>query len=290
MHRGPGRPCRPRLNLPHLRGRASAYPMLALTGGDDIAPHWPLGPACGLGGLVGGTQAASTCSRTSPRLTPNHQGLGRHRPSNQGHRSRRHPRHRRRGHPPRPGRLVALPPAAEGLFAEHRARLCGTSGPLPQLLPDAASGVSRQQVASSCASAPPAAGSRPRRPLCWHSSSSCGSSRPATTRGRGDSAVPAGLGGRVPLQDHGARLHRPQPRPDPPHDRFRLTGPGPVPDRADGLYRAADRLGLHRGDFNCSPPRVPSGAEPRDRTSPYARTKTAYRAASSSNSGSSSTR
>ncbi|MBL1110691.1 sulfite exporter TauE/SafE family protein [Streptomyces sp. 5-8] len=42
---------------------ANAYGLLALTGGDDIAPHWILGLACGLGGLVGGNLGA--------RLQPN---------------------------------------------------------------------------------------------------------------------------------------------------------------------------------------------------------------------------
>ncbi|KOX02239.1 membrane protein [Streptomyces sp. NRRL B-1140] len=43
---------------------AGTYGLLALTGGDDIAPHWFLGLACGLGGLTGGYLGA----RLQPRL------------------------------------------------------------------------------------------------------------------------------------------------------------------------------------------------------------------------------
>ncbi|MFF5370148.1 TSUP family transporter [Streptomyces sp. NPDC013187] len=43
---------------------AGTYGLLALTGGDDIAPDWLLGLACGLGGLTGGYLGA----RLQPRL------------------------------------------------------------------------------------------------------------------------------------------------------------------------------------------------------------------------------
>ncbi|KUF19149.1 TSUP family transporter [Streptomyces silvensis] len=43
---------------------AGTYGLLALTGGEDIAPHWLLGLACGLGGLLGGNLGA----RLQPRL------------------------------------------------------------------------------------------------------------------------------------------------------------------------------------------------------------------------------
>ncbi|WUH89677.1 sulfite exporter TauE/SafE family protein [Streptomyces sp. NBC_00433] len=43
---------------------AGTYALLALTGGHDIAPHWFLGLACGLGGLVGGNLGA----RLQPHL------------------------------------------------------------------------------------------------------------------------------------------------------------------------------------------------------------------------------
>ncbi|MEU3854315.1 sulfite exporter TauE/SafE family protein [Streptomyces sp. NPDC029554] len=43
---------------------AGTYGLLALTGGDDIAPDWLLGLACGLGGLAGGYLGA----RLQPRV------------------------------------------------------------------------------------------------------------------------------------------------------------------------------------------------------------------------------
>ncbi|WP_327305517.1 sulfite exporter TauE/SafE family protein [Streptomyces sp. NBC_01298] len=43
---------------------AATYALLSLTGRADIAPHWYLGLACGLGGLVGGYLGA----RLQPRL------------------------------------------------------------------------------------------------------------------------------------------------------------------------------------------------------------------------------
>jgi len=43
---------------------AAVYGLLALTGGGDIAPHWPLGLLCGAGGLIGGHRGA----RLQPRL------------------------------------------------------------------------------------------------------------------------------------------------------------------------------------------------------------------------------
>lgn len=43
---------------------AATYALLALTGRGDIAPDWPLGVACGLGGLLGGYFGA----RLQPRL------------------------------------------------------------------------------------------------------------------------------------------------------------------------------------------------------------------------------
>ncbi|MFC8124807.1 sulfite exporter TauE/SafE family protein [Streptomyces sp. NPDC057302] len=42
---------------------AGTYGLLALTGGNDIAPQWLLGVACGLGGLVGGNIGARLQSR-----------------------------------------------------------------------------------------------------------------------------------------------------------------------------------------------------------------------------------
>ncbi|MFF0226670.1 sulfite exporter TauE/SafE family protein [Streptomyces sp. NPDC004629] len=47
---------------------AGAYGLLSLTGGDNIAPDWLLGLACGLGGLTGGYLGAHLQPRIPERL------------------------------------------------------------------------------------------------------------------------------------------------------------------------------------------------------------------------------
>ncbi|GAA1670654.1 hypothetical protein GCM10009830_15760 [Glycomyces endophyticus] len=45
-----------------------AYALLSLTAPGDVAPHWPLGIACGLGGLLGGYLGAALQPRLPERL------------------------------------------------------------------------------------------------------------------------------------------------------------------------------------------------------------------------------